>query len=303
MRTVFRALAAEWVKLRRSTALRTSWLLPLLFLFLELGIFERPYFRFQAWPPGAFQAYESLQLKLLVGLWGGFFQPLLIALLPAFFFLPEHRFKLGRRLYILPVPKRRIFLAKAFWLLMLSAGSLTMVAGGLFLIRKLGAQFNPLLGIPFPWLPVLKILFWLWLGSLPLLGFYLWTSERIHSLAVPVMFGLVGILLTIALSGQDLQQTWRRDLNPWVLPYAFAQQALPGHEAEKAHAAAKMFQEEPNILRLPSGRRIRTWQNVPDDVLFPPSPPTPPSVLGPFALGAALLIFAFGYAFSGHIRT
>lgn len=296
-------IAAEWLKLRRSAALRTAWLLPTAFLVLELGIFERPYLRLPAWPPGAAQAYASLQLKLLIGLWGGFFQPVLVALLPAFFFLPEHRFKLGRRLYTLPVSKRSIFLAKAFWLLVLSAGSLALLALGLFLIRTLGAQANPLLTQPFPWPTVLKILAWLWLGSLPLLAFYLWTSERIYSLAVPVMLGLIGILLTITLSGQDLRQAWRRDLNPWVLPFAFAQQALPGHGAEQAHTAAKMFQEEPNVLRLPNGKRIRTWQNVPDDVLFPPTPPTPPMVLGTFSLGAAVLILVLGWAGSGKIRT
>lgn len=303
MGTFLRLLTAECLKLRRSVALRTAWLLPLMFLLLDLSAFERPYLRIQTWPHGANQAYQAMPIKLVVGLWAGFFQPVLIALLPAFLYLPEHRFKLGRRLYILPTPKRWIFLAKAFWLLAMSAGSLALVAGGMFLIRLASAQFNPLLASPFPWTTILRILGWTWLGSLPLLAFYLWASERINSLAVPVMFGLIGILLTIALSGQDLPQAWKRDLNPWVLPYACAQRGMPDHGPEKVHQAAKMFQEEPNVLRLPSGRKIRTWQNVPDDVLFPPSPPTPRYILSAFSLGAALLIFAIGYANSGRIRT
>lgn len=303
MTMLLRLLSAEWLKLRRSPVLRTAWVLPVLFLVLDLAVFERPFLRIQTWTPDARQTYDGLQLKLVTSLWTGFFHPVLLALLPAFLFLHEHRHRMGRRLYTLPVPRRRIFLVKAIWLLGLVAGSLALVAVSLFLGRSLAAQVNPLLASPFPWWAITRALGWLWLGSLPLLVFYLWAAERINSLAVPIMLGLIGILLTIALSGQDLTQTWRRDLNPWVLPYACAQQALPGHSPQKAHAAAEMFQEEPNVLRLPDGRRIRTWQNIPDEVLFPPSAPTPPRILAMFSLAAALLLFSGGYTLSGRIRS
>jgi hypothetical protein len=296
-------MASEFLKLRRSGALRAVWLLPLLFLALEFMVFERPLLRIQSLPPELARNVDSLQLKMVGVLWAGFFHPLLIALLPALLFLPEHRFKLWRHLHTMPVPRRGIFLAKALTLALLSAAALALVAFGLWVERGLLARFNPLLGFPFHGLRMLQVLSWLWLGSVPLLALYLWVSDRINSLAVPVVFGLVGTLLTIALSGQELQKPWKRDLIPWVLSYFCAQQAIADTEARQpVHQAAKMFQVEPNVIRLPNGRKIKTWQNVPDEVLFPPPPPTPAWVLGTFSLGAGTILLGIGLADAGRRR-
>lgn len=108
MATFLRLMAAEWVKWRRSRSSSLVWMLPLLFVGLEFLVFERPALGFKQFPPGFQAMLEDLQTRMVVSLWGGFFQPLALALVPALLFRPEHRFKTWRHLHALPVPRRQI---------------------------------------------------------------------------------------------------------------------------------------------------------------------------------------------------
>ncbi|MDP1830507.1 MAG: ABC transporter permease [Geothrix sp.] len=304
MNAFSRLLAAEGLKLRRSAALRLVWLLPLLFLLIEFTAFERPLLGLKALTPPLQAHLDTLQLKLVVALWGGFFHPLMLALLPALIFRPEHRFKTWRHLHALPLSRRGIFLAKAAFALLLSAALLALIGLLLWGERTLLGWANPVLALPFHGLRMAQVLGWLWLGSLPVLGLYLWISDRINSLAVPVVFGLVGLLLSIALTGQEQPQPWRRDLIPWVLPYAAAEQVVhQGPTQQEAHLAGTLFQPEPDVLRLPSGKKIKTRQNIPDHLLFPPPPPTPAWVLAAFSLGAGGALLVLGWADARRNRT
>lgn len=304
MRAFSRLLAAEGLKLRRSAALRLVWLLPLLFLLIEFTAFERPLLGLKALTPKLQTTLDALQLKAVVALWGGFFHPLLLALLPALLFRPEHRFKTWRHLHALPSSRRGIFLTKAVYALSLSAALLALIGLLLWGERTVLGWANPALTLPFHGRQMAKVLGWLWLGSLPVLGLYLWVADRINSLAVPVVFGLVGLLLTIALTGQEQPQPWRRDLIPWVLPYAAAEQVIhQGPAQQEAHLAGALFQPEPDVLRLPSGKKVRTRQSAPDWVVFPPPPPTPAWVLAAFSLGAGLVLLTLGWTDAGRNRT
>ncbi|MBK7293029.1 MAG: ABC transporter permease [Holophagaceae bacterium] len=279
-----RLLAAEGLKLRRAPAWRVVWMLPLLFVALQALVVERPFLALPALTPQVQATLEGLPLKSLVAFWAGVFYPLAVALVPALLFRPEHRFKAWRHLHSQPVARRGIYLAKAAWALLLCTIMLALVGLLLWAERKLLGFWNPALALPFHEDKVVRVLGWLWLSTLPLLAFYLWVSDRINSLAVPVVFGLAGLLLTIALAGQELPQPWRRDLIPWVLPYAAAEQVMRQDATQQqAHVAGKEFQQEANSIRLPSGKKIRTWQNIPDEVLFPPPPPTPVWLLGSFS--------------------
>lgn len=293
--TFSRLMAAEGLKLRRSAALRLVWLLPLLFLAIEFLVFERPLLGLRTLTPKLQTTADEVQVKMVVALWGGFFHPLLLALLPALLFRPEHRFRTWRHLHALPPARLGLFLAKATWTLLLSAALLAVIGLLLWTERSLLGWLNPLLALPFHGLKMAKVLGWLWLGSLPVLALYLWMADRINSLAVPVVLGLVGLLLSITLMGQELPQPWRRDLIPWVLPYAAAEQVIHrGPIQQEAHLAAAIFQQEPDVLRLPTGKKVKTWQNVPDHVLFPPPPPTPAWLLAAFSLATGLVLLALG---------
>lgn len=304
MNAFSRLLAAEALKLRRSPALRLVWLLPLLFLAIEAMVFERPLLGLKVLTPKVQETLETLQVKTLVALWGGFFHPLMVALLPALLFRPEHRGKTWRHLHAQPLSRRGIYLAKAILTLGLSAAMLAIIGLLLWVEHHVLGALNPILAVPFQAFNISKVLGWLWLGSLPVLAIYLWVSDRINNLAVPVVFGLVGLLLTISLTGQELPQPWRRDLIPWVLPYAAAERVIHrGPAQQEAHVVGAMFQPEPDVLRLPSGKKIRTRQSAPDEVVFPPPPPTPTWMLATFSLGAGILLLGLGWLDANRYRT
>jgi hypothetical protein len=303
MRSIASSLRAEGLKLRRSPALRLVWLLPVLFILAEWLLIERPFLGARAMTPKLFAQYDPLPVRSLVALWGGFFHPLMLAILPALIFRPEHRFKTWRHLHAMPLSRRGLFLAKALWALLLCGGLLALVGALLLAERALMGRLNPVIALPSHRADLARVLAWLWLASLPLMGVYLWVSDRISNLAVPVVLGLVGLLLAIALMGQEQPKPWKRDLIPWVLPYAAVERFThAGPTQQGAHPIASVFEPEPNVLRLPSGKKVRTWQNVPDEVLFPPPPPTPAWLFALFSLIAGAGLLGLGTADAGRNR-
>lgn len=303
MRAFYRLLMAEIIKLRRSALLRLIWLMPLLFLTTEWFLLERPSAGLRTMTPALRSLLEGAQIQALVAIWGGFFYPLLLALLPALLFRPEHGSKSWKHLFAQPTSRRSLFLVKAFLGVVLCGTVLALLGLLLWIEREFMGWWNPILALPFHGIRVAKLLGWLWLGSFPVMAIYLWVSHRISSTAIPVVFGIVGLLLTVALTGQELAQPWRRDLIPWVLPYALAERSThTGVSQQEAHLIAKPFQAEPNVLRLPSGRKIRTWQNIPDEELFPPPPPTPLWLFSVFSVAGGLLFLALGWADAGRNR-
>lgn len=295
MSLFLRLVASELIKLRRSGALRLVWLLPVFFIALEFTFFERPVLSVSSGSAQLSDSFNYIQIKMVGLVWAGLFHPLMVAMLPALVFRPEHRFSLWRHLQAMPVPRRSIHIAKILIVFVLCAASLGIVGFGLWLERMLLAWVNPALAFPFHFYPMVALMGWLFLGSVPVVAIYIWVSDRINSLAVPVVFGLIGVLLNISLSGAEVPQAWKRDLIPWVLPYSCAQSAIDHHTPrQSAHLAGKMFQEEPNVLRLPSGRKIKTRQNIPDEVLFPPPPPTPKRTLALFSLVLGAILIGTG---------
>lgn len=297
------AFRAEMLKMKRSPALRVAWLLPLLFLLVVLLVFEGPLFRMTVSSAGFSTTYPVAHLKITATLWAGLFHPLALGLLAGLIFRPEHRFRMWRHLSAQPLPGRTVFLAKAVLVLGMTAAMLFQVWLGMGVIRASAGALNPILHAPLRLGELGRMLAWLWLGSLPVLALYLWVSDRVSSVAVPVVFGLVGLLLTVAFSAQEHPKPWRRDMIPWVTPYFSAQSVLAevlGHE--DTHLGAKVFKDEPNVMRLPSGRRVKTWQNVPDEVLFPPPPPTPRWFLGAYSLAMGALLLGWGAWDAGRKR-
>ena len=303
MTTFARTLQAEALKWRRSALARLVFILPLLFVVIDFVAFERRGLELRSLTPFMRATLEANLGRVVVGVWAGFFHPLMLALLPALCFRPEHRDKTWRHLGTMPVSRGQYFLAKAVSVLGLSGFMLVQVGLLLFLEHKVLGALNPLLALPFKGRPLIRILAWLWLSSLPLLAIYLWICDRISSMAVPVVFGLAGLMLTIALTGQELPQPWRRDLIPWVLPYAAAEQVIHvGVKQQEVHAAGAYFQPEANVLRLPSGRRVKVTANAAEEDIFPAPPPTPAWVLATFSVIAGGTLLFLGWLDAGHER-
>ena len=143
-------------------------------------------------------------------------------------------------------------------------------------------------GLPFQGPRLARALAWLWLGSLPVLVIYLWVSDRINSLAVPVVFGLLGLLLSIALTrpgtGPPLA-AGPEPLDPALCRRGAGHPRRPG-PAGGPPGRQNRSSRSRTCLRLPSGRKVRTWQNIPTSSCFRhPRRPRPgswrPSVPGP----------------------
>lgn len=278
-------LRAEFLKLRRAPVQFLLWLIPFAYLVMDYRVFGR----FVLWRGGAGMLGATplalLPLKSLGLLWAGLFHPLLLALIPPLLMQMEHRPKMWRHLHVLPVSRRGLYLGKVIVLLALHVACLALVVLGLRLEWGLIGWIRPQAGFPFPWLPLLKVMGMLFLGSLPVQALYLWISDRITAAAVPVFVGLMGLLLTIALTGQDLVEQWRRDLVPWVLPYACAQRAIEQHEAQQqVHLAAVPFQKARPRLR------VYTWE----ELGLPAPIPTPTWLLWTASLVGGMALVGLG---------
>lgn len=248
-----RLMVAEGIKLRRSPALYVLFLLPLLFVTLDYRAFGRG-LGITPMTPQQLSVLPYLPLKSLAVFWAGLFHPLLIALLPPLVFRAEHQSKMWKHIHTLPVSRRQFYFAKATVALLLNALGLSLVAVAMWGQWGTLAFFRPQTAFVFPWYEVFKVLGWMYLGSLPLIFFYLWVADRITASAVPIMLGLVGLILTLALAGQEINPLWRRDLIPWVLPYTCTQRAIQHEEArqETSFVAGPVLQKVKPRPKMPS---------------------------------------------------
>jgi hypothetical protein len=302
-------LAAEFIKIRRSPALYVIFLLPLLFVFLDYRSFGRG-LGIRPLSPQELHVLPYLPLRSLAVLWAGLFHPLLIALLPPLVFKAEHGSKMWKHLFALPISRRQFYLSKATVVLVLNALGLSIVALIMWGQWGILAHFRPQTAFVFPWLEVFKVLGWMYLGSLPLIFSYVWVADRISASAVPIMLGLVGLMLTMALAGQEMDPLWKRDLIPWVLPYTCTQRAIQHEEArQEAHIAAVPLQKEivrPKMPRIDDSRskiKVKIISDLEYDGLgLKPPDPTPTWWLITFSLGAGAIILGMGWWDSGRNR-
>lgn len=294
MGTFLRLTYAEALKVRRSSVLRLLLLLPLVFLVLDFWFFRRPLLSLQQLTPAGRAALEIAPIQIVAAVWAGFFHPLLLALLPTLLVRAEHRFSLWKHLYIQPIAPGTLFLAKAILLLLLMVTVGLALQIGLWAEGAMLARLNPVLGAPFPWLEMTKVLGWLFLGSMPLLALYLWLSHRVNHGAVPIALGLIGLVLSIALSRGEMNPPWQRDFIPWVTPYVCTQRAVEQEEARQSvHLAAKQYKaitvEEQVAKEIKAGLTARQLPWV-----FPP--PTPLWQLASFSLLAWVAMTLLGIA-------
>jgi len=292
MGTFLRLTYAEALKVRRSSVLRLLLLLPLVFLVLDFWFFRRPLLPLQQLTPAGRAALEIAPIQIVAAIWAGFFHPLLLALLPTLLVRAEHRFSLWKHLYIQPIAPGTLFLAKATLLLLLMIAVGAVLQIGLWAEGALLARLNPVLATPFPWIEMAKVLGWMFLGSMPLLALYLWLSHRVNHGAVPIALGLIGLVLSIALSRGEMNPPWQRDFIPWVTPYVCTQRAVERQEARQSvHLAAGQYKaitvEEKMAQEIKAGLspRLIPW-------VFPP--PTPVWQLASFSLLAWAVMTLLG---------
>lgn len=303
MRQLWRLTIAELLKLRKGSTLRAILLFPAIFILVDFVFFGSKAMDLET--PTATSAHLQMlaPIKAVGAIWAGFFHPVLVALLPPSVFLPEHRSGLWKHLNAQPVSPRTLFLSKVGVIVLAAGATLLLMAIGLWLEWTVISFANRTNGLfAFPWRSLWRLLGWLMLGSLPLLALYAWTSMRISSGLVSVLFAITGLVLNIALSGQEQDPSWKRDLIPWILPYACAQRSIEDAQArQETHLAGTPFHKETDLSELagthvyylPSGRKVTTTTTIPSYFLLPP-PPTPRWLLATFSLSASAVLLGIG---------
>lgn len=306
-----RLLHAEVIKLRRSPVLTLLWVLPAIFLILDYRVFGRQVLAQTQVTATDLAWYPFLSLRALAVLWAGLVHPLLLALLPPLLMGGEHRASMWKHLHAQPAGRRAQFLAKAVMLLALHALGLLVVLVGLRLEWFLITTFHLKAPIAFQWVALLKTLGWMYLGSLPVLAFYLWVADRIPTVAVSVVLGLIGLLLTISLAGQPIYPSWQRDFIPWVLPYTCTQRSIEAVQArQEVHVAALPYEyqfRKPGEPRIDESKlkvrfKILMDFDYDEELGLKPPPPTPTWHLVVFSLGAGAALLGLGLLDAGRHR-
>lgn len=302
MSPMFRLVWAELLKLKQGAVLRVVCLLPLGFAVLDALFFRRGLLAMSALPGGDTSLVFHAMVKGLGGFWMGFFHPLLMVMVPALVFWPEHRHSQWKHLHAQGTGRIPLHAAKVLVIAGLVAAATGLAVLCHLLEWRVLARVNPLLAQDYPWGVSLAMAGWSLLGSLPLLGLYVWMADRVANLAVPLVFGLIGCMLTLGLSGAEVKPSWRRDFIPWLLPYVSAQQGLPVQARTETHQVAEAFRYDPNVVVSPSGRRYRVVSSTPESELFPPPPPTSRRALAWYGALAGAFLLGLGCWDAGRRR-
>lgn len=215
MRDLWRALAAELLKTRRTRALLIALVTPYLVALLPCvvalsqggALVRRP--AFSPWPWLAEAAFSTWTLILF---------PLFLSLEAALLASMEHRSNGFKHLFVLPVRRGAVYAAKQIAVALLTAGSLLLLVLGLAAGGLALRSLRPGLGFeaPVPFGDLLAGAGRIFAASGLVLAIHTWMSLRWRSFAPVLALGIVATVVTIALNAGDVE-VW--PWFPWSLPF------------------------------------------------------------------------------------
>ena len=209
MKSLFRALHAELLKLRRTLAFRVIFVLPVLVSLLQFFIVLRT----KKFPVG-FRLWETMATNSLQ-IWAVFMMPLLIALVTALLNGIEHSDKQWKHLFALPVPRHSIYFSK----LVVSQGLIflsTLVLALLIVVVGIAStHLKPELAaagsVPFAW--IAKQTSYVWLASWLIIAIHTWISMRWSGFPIALGAGIGGTFFALFAASARLGKYY-----PWLLP-------------------------------------------------------------------------------------
>ncbi|KAA0256277.1 MAG: hypothetical protein EDX89_02515 [Acidobacteria bacterium] len=230
MRDLFRCLASEAVKLKRTLALANVLLAPAVVAGLQTLLYAERGERLLR--PGT-SPYEAMGNAF--GLWAVLMLPLLVSLQASLLYGVEHASQSSRHLLALPVARPAFFAAKAVvasGLLLLATALLAafVLAGGSVLVL-----LRPELGgasLPLGMLARKALL--VFLASLPMLALHLWIAGRTSSFTASMGSGVAATVVGFVLLNSD---RWA-GVYPWTLPAKVLRAGGEGLPAAALLAAA-----------------------------------------------------------------
>ena len=157
--------------------------------------------------------WESTLTGFVLPLWALFLMPMVVA---AFTTLVAHRVRGWDHLLALPIPRARVFAAKAIVVLAATVGMTLLALVSTWIGASVGGAIGghaPLGNIP--WGKLARLVPMLLAASVALVAIQLWVALRFASFVVPLAVGIGGTLVALAVA---MTRTVQADWFPWVLP-------------------------------------------------------------------------------------
>lgn len=209
MISLFRAVHAEILKLKRTLAFRVIFALPFLVGLLEFFIVWRT----KKFPAG-FNLWQTLPTNSFQ-VWAIFMLPLLITLETALLNGIEHSDKQWKHIFALPVPRHSIYLAKfivAQALILISTAVLAvliMIVGvAATYVRIELANAGP---VPFGWIAKYTLL--VWIAGWFIIAIHTWISMRWSGFPIALGAGIGGTFFALFAASASIGKYY-----PWLLP-------------------------------------------------------------------------------------
>ena len=209
MTSLFRALNAELLKLKRTLAIRVVFELPLLIAVLQFFVIMLT----KKYAPGfnLWQTHPTNSFQI----WAVFMMPLLIALVTALLNGIEHSDKQWKHLFALPVPRHAVYFAKLIVAQGLILTSTLVLAVVTAIVGVLGMYLRPELAnagpVPYVWL--LKQAAFVWLASWLIIAIHTWISMRWSGFPIALGAGIGGTFFALFAASASLGKFY-----PWLLP-------------------------------------------------------------------------------------
>lgn len=219
MLSLWRALSAETLKLKRTLALGLAFLAPLAIGFLLVAMFSDM-------PLSDSQEHWAILIQNGHVLWSLLMLPLFVTLQMGLLANVEHGNKAWKLLYSQPLPRWTIYAAKQLISLGLIALSMLVLVGVLFVSGKLVQLVNPSFEFwkPFPWRAVAHATAVSFAASWLIIAFHMWFSIRVPSFVASMAVGIVGTVAAVLVIQSDKFGPYY----PWTLPGTAVMNVLNG---------------------------------------------------------------------------
>ncbi len=159
----------------------------------------------------------SDSFRFALPLWCLFLAPMVIAAFTALAAQVEHRGRGWDHLLAIPIARWRIFTAKTAVIFAAVLMMTLLVIGFTALGTLVGGVFGSALPQePFPWLGLVRQTLLIFASTATVVALQSWIALRFTNFVVPLVVGIGGTLVTMAVM---MTRTQQADWFPWVLPF------------------------------------------------------------------------------------
>lgn len=162
-------------------------------------------------------SWASIYTQFVLPIWGLFLLPMVLAAFLTLVAQVEHRARGWDHLLALPIARWQVFAAKAI----VAVAGLVAITLLVLAFTWAGAMLGGAIGDnrprgPLPWRLLAETVPLLLASTLALLAIQLWAALRWGNFVVPLLIGIGGTLVALAVA---MTGTGQADWFPWVLPF------------------------------------------------------------------------------------